>query len=145
MHFEDIPMGDTLTSESHKVDYDEMLAFNRRWDDLPIHVSEQAAQKAGYKTILASGQYTLCVKQSFVTKMPWAHAIIGAIAFEELKFHSAVYPEDVLSMTSRCLDKRPSRSKPDRGIVKFLNTMTNQDNQTVLEYVDVVLIATKPT
>jgi hypothetical protein len=40
-----------------------MLTFSRQWDPLPIHLNAEAARAKGHRTITASGQYTLCVKQ----------------------------------------------------------------------------------
>ena len=140
MSFDRIHVGDTYSAESYSVSFDEMYRFNRDWDPLPIHLSEAAALAAGHKSIIASGQYTLCIKQYFMNRMPWREAVIGAIGFDELRFLNPVHAGDSISVKVVCMDKRESKSKPDRGICKFKVEMFNQDNDTVLTYTDIVML-----
>ena len=112
-----------------------MLAFNRQWDPLPMHLDTAEAQARGYRDVTASGQYTLCIKQALLNKAPWHEAVIGALAHDEMKFLRPVYPGDTLSLTIECLTKRVSRSKPNRGILKFAFRLFNQNNDIVLSYV----------
>ncbi len=140
LYFEDIEPGRVYTATPYTIELEEMLAFNEKWDRLPIHIDEQVAQAAGHRTVIGSGQYTLCIKQYFVNAMPWREAVIGAIGFDELRFLAPVHGGDTISATIECIDKRESRSKPDRGIVKFNVTMRNEDGTPVLNFIDVVMV-----
>lgn len=140
LSFDQVNVGDTYSAEPYSVSFDEMYRFNQDWDPLPIHLSEAAALAAGHKAIIASGQYTLCIKQYFMNRMPWREAVIGAIGFDELRFLNPVHAGDVISMEVACIDKRLSKSKPDRGICKFRVRMTNQDDDPVLAYTDIVML-----
>ena len=140
MLFDHIQVGDTYRAEPYCVSFDEMSEFNRNWDPLPIHLDEAAALAAGHKSIIASGQYTLCIKQYFMNRMPWREAVIGAIGFDELRFLNPVHAGDVISIKVLCIDKRLSKSKPDRGICKFKVEMSNQDSEPVLSYTDIVML-----
>ena len=141
IYFDDLAKGDVFTFGPYRVERNEMLAFSRKWDPLPIHIDEDAATNRGHRGIIASGQFTLCVKQLLMTQAPWRDALIGALGFDELRFPRPVYAGDDLTLTIECIDTRPSRSKPDRGIVKFTFRIANQDDETVLEYVDTVMFA----
>ena len=140
LSFDRIRVGDSYSAEPYRVSFDEMFEFNRMWDPLPIHLDEAAALAAGHKTIIASGQYTLCIKQYFMNQMPWREAVIGAIGFDELRFLKPVHAGDIISIKVVCIDKRQSRSKSDRGICKFRVEMSNQDNDAVLVYTDIVML-----
>ena len=72
--------------------------------------------------------------------MPWREAVIGAIGFDELRFLNPVHAGDVIFIEVECIDKRKSRSKADRGICKFRVEMSNQDNDFVLVYTDIVML-----
>jgi acyl dehydratase len=139
-YFDDIAVGETFSHPAYEIPADELLEFNRKWDRLPIHLDEQAAHAAGHRTIIGSGQYTLCIKQYFVNSMPWRTSVIGAVGFDELRFRGPVHGGDRISMTIECIDKHESRSKPDRGVVKFDMNMTNQDSDPILTYTDIVMI-----
>ncbi len=134
LYFDDVAAGDVFSYGPYLVTREEMLAFNRRWDPLPMHVDAAEAQTRGYRDMTASGQYTLCVKQALLNEAPWHDAVIGALAHDDMKFPRPVYPDDKLSLTIECLETRPSRSKPNRGIIKFDFRLFNQDDATVLSY-----------
>ena len=141
MLWSDIAIGDVFESGRFEVDADELLEFHQKWDTLPIHLSDESAREANYKGVIASGQYTLCIKQAFVSKMPWAASVVGAIAFEDLRFHAPVYAGDTLTMVTKILDKRITRKRPDRGIMKAHMALSNQIGTTVLSYVDVIMLS----
>ncbi|MEQ8233910.1 MAG: MaoC/PaaZ C-terminal domain-containing protein [Gammaproteobacteria bacterium] len=144
LYFDDVHAGDRFAFGPYPVEREELLAFNRRWDPLPIHTDDTAARARGLRGLTASGQYTLCVKQAMLNGAAWTDAIIGALGFDELRFPHPVYPGDSLRLTIDCLDTRPSRSKPDRGIVKFRFEVHNQDDVLVLSYLDTVMFARRP-
>ena len=144
VYFDDIAIGDAFEFGPYRVDEDEMLAFSRKWDPLPIHTDADAAKARGLRAITASGQYTLCVKQVFVNQTPWVHAVIGALGFDEVRFPHPVYAGDELYARITCTGARASRSKPDRGIVTLAFDVSNQDQTTVLTYIDTVMFARRP-
>jgi acyl dehydratase len=139
IYFDDIAIGDVFRFGPYRVTAEELLQFNRKWDPLPIHLDDTAARAKGHRGIIASGQYTLCVKQTFVSRARWCNAVIGALGFDEVRFPHPVYVEDELSATVECIDKRASRTKPDRGIVTLSFRVYNADDVTVLSYIDTVM------
>ncbi len=141
IYFDDLSVGDRFDLGPYHVTRDELLEFNQRWDPLPIHTDDHAARAKGLRGITASGQYTLCIKQAMLNLAPWTDAVIGALGFDELRFPHPVYPGDDIRLSIECIDTRPSRSKPDRGIVKFLFKMVNQDQIEVLSYLDTVMFS----
>lgn len=143
-YFDDVNIGERFHFGPYHVTREELLEFNGRWDPLPIHMDDAAAQARGLKGMTASGQYTLCIKQKMLHGAPWTDAVIGALGFDELRFPHPVYPGDDISLSIECLELRASLSKPDRGIVKFAFRLTNQDGVAVLNYLDTVMFARRP-
>lgn len=141
LYFDDLAPGDLFRFGPYHVARGELIEFNQRWDPLPIHVDDAAARRRGLRGLTASGQYTLCVKQALLNGAPWTDAVIGALGFDELRFPHPVYPDDALRLEIECLETRGSRSKPDRGIVKFHFRVYNQDDLLVLHYLDTVMFA----
>lgn len=144
VYFEDLAAGDVFTFGPYRVPREEMVAFSRQWDPLPIHLDDAAARARGHREATGSGQYTLCVKQALLNEAPWRDAVIGALGFDELRFPRPVYAGDSLTLTIECLTTRASRSKPDRGIVKFRFRLDNQQGEPVLTYLDTVMFARRP-
>ena len=139
--FEDIHVGDCFQFGPYHVRREELVAFNARWDPLPIHLDDDAAREKGLKSLTASGQYTFCIKQYMLNDSEWKSAVIGALGFDEVRFPNPVYPGDTITLSIECLETRPSRSKRDRGIVRFRFLLTNQTEEPVLEYLDTVMFS----
>lgn len=144
IYFDDIRTGQQFILGPYKIKRKELLDFNKYWDPLPIHTCDEAARRKGFKGITASGQYTLCVKQRLLNSADWTDAVIGALAFDELRFPSAVYPDDELTLKIKCLETRRSKSKKDRGIIKFDFRLINQEDKAVLTYLDTVMFSRAP-
>jgi len=60
----------------------------------------------------------------------FAEGAIG-LGVDELRWPNAVRPGDVLTVETEILDLRPSRSKPDYGIIRLRNVTTNQQGEIV--------------
>lgn len=144
IYFEDFVVGESVSLGPYHVNKSELLEFNKKWDPLPIHLDDEAARAMGHRSITASGQYTLCVKQVFINQTRWCNAVIGALGFDEVRFPHPVYVDDDLFATITCSATRASKSKPDRGIVTLDFNVFNQDKVTVLSYIDTVMFACRP-
>ncbi len=140
-YFEDVVVGSTVSAGPYHVKKDEMVAFARKWDPFPFHVDEAAGRESIYGGLIASGEYTMAVKQALIHRLGGNEALIGSMGYDELRYLGPVRADDQLTLSMECTDKRDSRSKPDRGIVKYRVTLTNQDDEPVLSYIDIILLA----
>ena len=140
-YFEDIQIGDVETVGEYEVTEKEMVEFAKKWDPLPIHVDAVEAEKSTHRGIIASGQYTLAVKQKLYTQTEFiGDAVIGAIGWDEVRFANPVRPGHRLSLTAECIEKRASKSRLDRGVLKFNVTVTTQHDELVLSYISLVMM-----
>lgn len=140
--FEDLTPGMRGSEGPYRVEAEEMLAFAAKWDPLPIHAGDAAGV---HGQPIAPGTYTLAVKQHLLTRnCPWGSAVIGAIQHDQMRFLKPVRAGDELSFHWEVRESRPSRSKPDRGITTFHMALTRADGETVLDYIDTVMLARRP-
>src|SRR6476659_593431 len=68
---------------------------------------------------------------------------IANLATEELKHPAPVFHGDTLFCESEVLEKKESKSKPDRGTVKVHTRVLNQDGVLVAEFKRLVLVPRK--
>jgi acyl dehydratase len=66
-------------------------------------------------------------------------AALGSPGVDELRWLKPVRPGDTLEARVEVLEVRPSRSKPDRGIVRLRSVMVNQDQEEVLSFIGNVM------
>jgi acyl dehydratase len=142
--FDEIEPGHRFTCGSHLIDKAHMLAFALEWDPMPIHVDE-AAGRATFGSITASGLYVLAIKQRLLPTSPVnADAVIVSFGYDELRFLKPVRPGDTLTLSMECVEKRASRSRPEAGIVTVRLELANQHGEVVMSHLDTVLLRKRP-
>ena len=140
-YFEEVYVGEMESAGPYHVNKDEMVAFARKWDPFPFHLDDAAGRKSIYGELIASGEYTMAVKQTLSHRIGKNEALICSVGYDELRYLRPVKAGDRLTLSMECIDKQSSLSKPDRGIVKYRVTLTNQEDDPVLSYIDIILLA----
>lgn len=140
-YYEDIEIGAISRFGSYEITKDELIEFACKWDPQPFHVDEQAAEASIHGSLIASGSHIMAIRTRLLFHYTGRLAALASIGWEEVRFHNPVRIGDQLSVTLEYLDKRESRTKPDRGIVRARIIVTNQKGAPVLEHIDVMLIA----
>jgi len=109
----------------------------------PLHLNDvYAAQtQQGRNVVVGPYVYSLALGMSVSDISGKA---IANLATEELSHPNPVFHGDTLYAESEILEVRPSRSKPDRGIVKVHTRVLNQDGVLVAEFKRLVLVPRKP-
>ncbi len=146
LYFEDFKVGQVLGSaRSIRVDKDEIIAFAKKYDPQFFHLDEEAARSSIFGGLVASGWLTAALTMRLLTEREAkpAGGSIG-LGFEELRWPIPVRPGDELRVESEILDVRPSRSRPDRGVVKMRTRTFNQHGQVVQEIVNIALVPRSP-
>ena len=139
--FEDFHPGDVTDTGSVTVTREEIVAFARQFDPQPFHVDEDAARRSPFGGLIASGWHTasLCMRLVVALLGPDSGSL-GSPGVDELRWLKPVRPGDELSVSAEVLEAIPSRSKPDRGMVKFRYTMRNQNGEEVMTMIALGLV-----
>ncbi len=139
-YFDDIPLNQPMTTNEYVVPEDELIAFAKRWDPLPMHTDREAAEASPHGGLIAPATYTLAVA-SWLASQVAARIVIIAGTEWKTRFLRPVRPGDRLVATSECISKRASRTKADRGIAVFMTTLRNQNGEKVLEWEGTVVVS----
>ena len=85
---------------------------------------------------MASGWHTACLAMRIVVDgLLEGSTSMGFPGLDKLEWLRPVRPDDPLTLTLEVLEARPSRSKPDRGSVKFGYVLVNGAGETVFTMV----------
>ena len=71
-------------------------------------------------------------------------ASLGSPGIDNLRWLKPVRPGDTLRARFTVLEAKPSRSRPDRGIVRSRGEMLNQDDEVVMQLEAVNFFARRP-
>jgi acyl dehydratase len=134
-YLEDFAVGQTFGSGRLRIDGERALAFAAEFDPLPFHLDE-AARHSMFGGMTASGWHTAAVTMRLLveTELKPAGGIVGA-GLDECRWPRPVRPGDELRVECEVLEVRPSKSRPEQGLIKLRTTTLNQDDEAVLVHV----------
>jgi len=145
MYFEDIEVGKKIVkSIIYHVKKEEIIEFARHWDTRYFHVDEKAAVSSVFGGLVACSAHIFSILSWFGTHGMRRTESMAALGFDELQMRGPVRPGDTLSCCFTYLEKRESRSKPDRGIVRTSASLSNQQNIEVFSAVITAMVAKRP-
>ena len=144
MFLEDIEIGRVREAGPISVTAEEIVSFATRYDPLPMHISDEGGEATVHDSLIASGVLTIALKQRMIMSIERNAAIIGAAKIEDQNFLKPVRAGDELSIRQVCVEKRNSRTRPDRGLAIWDFTMTNQRGETVFSSRDIVMVQRRP-
>jgi len=144
-YFEDYRPGSVYQYGYVEADEDEMLAFARRYDPQPIHVDSGYASAGPFGGLIASGWYTAGLfMRLFADHYLSRVASLASPGVDEMRWPAPLRPGDRVRMRTTILAARPSKSKPDRGVVQTRGELINQNEQIVLSLVAINLLRRRP-
>lgn len=139
--FEDYQAGQVYEFGAITVTEEEIIDFARQFDPQDFHIEPARAAKGPFGGIIASGWHTIGIAMRLYVDHYLSHvASLGSPGVDEVRWPNPVRPGDTLRIRVTILEARPSRSKPDRGIVPALVEAMNQKDELVLSMTVVSLL-----
>jgi acyl dehydratase len=133
LHYEDFPVGEVVEFGDRLVTADEIVAFAKDWDPQPFHLDAEAAKNSQIGELIASGWHSGAM---LIRMMCDAYllesASEGAPGIDEIRWLKPVRPGDRLRARRTTVSARPSRSRPQIGVIEFHHELSNQNGETVL-------------
>ena len=144
-YLEDFAVGQTFGSGRLTVDAAQIKAFAAAFDPQPFHLDEEAARRTFFNGLAASGWHTAALTMRLLveSELKPAGGVIGA-GFDEFRWPLPVRPGDELNVESEILEVRPSKSRPDQGLMKVRTTTLNQRGEAVQIHVGNLLVPRRP-
>ena len=142
IHYEDLTVGDTVELGPTSASAEEMIAFAKRYDPQPFHLSDAGAANTYFGRLAASGWHTAALTMRLMmTGRDEPLASLGSPGFENLRWRKPVYPDDQLTARVTVASKRLSESRPEMGLVQFEVETRNQDDVVVMSFVSTSMMA----
>jgi acyl dehydratase len=109
-------------------------------------LDEEAAKRSPYGGLIASGWHTsaLCMRLVVDSFLADGAGSLGSPGVDELRWLKPVRPGDTLSVHIEVVETLPSKSRPDRGVVKLRYTVRNQKNEDVMTVLALGLMLKRP-
>jgi acyl dehydratase len=131
LFLEDLHVGQRFASASHTIDEGEVKAFAAQFDPQPFHLDDEAAKATLFGGLAASGWHTAAITMKLLVEsgLPLRGGIIGSGG--EISWPKPTRPGDTLTVGSEIEEVTPSRSRPDRGMIRVRSETRNQHGEIV--------------
>jgi acyl dehydratase len=140
-YFDDFATGERIVTQGVTLTESMIIDFALRYDPQPFHMNVEAARQSNYGGLIASGFHTLALGFRMVIETGvFRAASMGSPGFDELRWLKPVRPGDTLHTEIEVMEKKPSSSKPDRGILRIAYRIKNQKDEAVLTFLSMHLL-----
>jgi acyl dehydratase len=145
LYFEDYIPGSVHEFGPAVVDEAEIVEFARRYDPQPIHTDPRWARSGPFGGLIASGWHTAAITMRLLVDqyLPPA-ASLGSPGIDELRWLRPVRPGDELRVRVTVIEARPSRSKPDRGLLRSRIEVLEAGGSAVMTLTALNMIRRRP-
>ena len=127
-------LGRTIT------EMDNVLFSALTMNSQPLHLNEDfAARESQFGQRIVNGIFTLGLAVGITVPELTEGTIIANLSYASVTHPHPMFHGDTLYVETTVLEKRPSRTKPDRGIVRLAHVGRNQAGVVVIEFERTVL------
>ena len=143
-YFEDFVVGAVYEFGEIAVTEPEIVAFARQFDPQAMHTDPAAAAKGPTNGLIASGWHTIGLMMRMYAEHYLPENGLPAPGVDEVRWYHPVRPGDTLRMRVTIQEARVSQSKPDRGVIRPLAEVLNQNGAVVLSMRPINLVRRRP-
>ncbi|MBJ50750.1 MAG: dehydratase [Gammaproteobacteria bacterium] len=146
-YFEELEVGLTFEHEPGRTvtETDNLLFTSLTQNPQPLHLDAEFARQSIHGRILVNSIFTLGLVVGLSVADTTLGTTLGNLGFDRTTFPHPVFIGDTVRATSKVIDRRASRTKPDRGIVTFEHTGSNQRGEIVCTCSRGAMMMRKPT
>lgn len=132
-YFDELDIGMVFRHEPGRTvtETDNLLFSALTLNPQPLHLDAEFAKGTQHGQILVNSIFTLGLVVGLSVGDTTLGTTLGNLGFEETTFPNPVFIGDTIRAETEVVDKRPSNSKPDRGVVTFEHRGINQRGETV--------------
>jgi 3-hydroxybutyryl-CoA dehydratase len=130
-YFDEIELGEEHVTPGVTVtEYHVMQFAGLSMDFFELHTNEEFARKTGFGRRVAHGLLGLALADGLKNRSEFQTHAIASLGWN-WTFCGPIFLNDTLHVRLKVAGKRPSQSKPDRGIIVLFLELVNQRGEVV--------------
>ena len=135
-YYDDLEVGQRIhhTLGRTVTEADNVLFCALTMNTQPLHLNEDFAAKTPFGQRLVNGIFTLGLVVGLTVPDLTEGTILANLGYDKVVHPNPVFHGDTIYAESEVLDKRPSQSRPDMGIVRLKHTGRKSDGTIVIEF-----------
>jgi acyl dehydratase len=146
LYFEELTVGRVFDHVWTRTvtEMDNVLFSSLTMNVQPLHLDEEFASKTEFGQRIVNSLFTLGLMIGITVNDTTLGTTVGNLGMTEVKFPKPVFHGDTLSVQTKVLSARESKSRPDAGIVEFSHTAFNQRGEIVAQCTRQALMLKRP-
>ncbi len=141
MYFEELKVGMKVQTESVKMEKDDMIAFSKKYDNVPLHTDEEYAKTTPFGQIISAGMMSFLVVWAKYLEHDFFGSELIAGTSQKVEWFKPVFAEDTLTGIAE-ITKLTERS-PRNGLAELTIKVYNQQEELVLTGITECIIKKK--
>ena len=141
MYFEDVKVGQELSTESHFISESDIFTFAKvTRDQHPLHTAPEYCKQTEFGKPIAHGLFGLSLMEGLKAETQiYEQTSIASLGWDKVRFLKPLFADQRVYVVFKFTDKRLSR-KPHRGVVtEEVKLMTN-DGEILVEGLHITLL-----
>lgn len=145
-YYEELEVGQIIKHSLGRTitEMDNVLFNALTMNNQPLHMDKKFSAETQFGRRLVNGIYTLGLVVGITVGELTEGTIVANLGYEHVRHPHPVFHGDTLYVESEVLEKRESKSNPERGIVKLKHTGRNQDGVVVIEVARTAMFLKSP-
>lgn len=145
LYFEDFKPGNVAEYGPRLVTREEIVAFAGEFDPQPMHLDEEMGRASMLGGLAASGWHTCCIMMRLIADgFLLDSSSMGGPGVDEVRWLAPMRPGDRVTVRASVLEARASNSRPDRGFVKFLFEVLDQNGTLLMTLATPLMFGRRP-
>lgn len=125
-------------------EFDNVIFSSLTMNPQPLHLDHEFARSTEFGRPLVNSLFTLSLLVGLSVYDLTLGTTIANLGFEKVEFPRPVFAGDTLRAETLVVASRPSRSRPDAGVVTFEHRAHNQHDELVALCVRAALMRRRP-
>ncbi len=146
-YFEDLQVGARIKHSQGRTitEMDNILFCSLTMNAQPLHVNQDFAARSHFGRPIVNGIFTMGLVVGLTVNDLTDGTLVANLSYDHVAHPQPTFYGDTIYVETEILEKRESRSHPDRGIVRFKHWGRNQHGETVLEMDRTAMVFKRPT
>ncbi len=142
-YFDDWSIGDQIEHEIRRTvtETDNLLFSTMTHNPQPLHLDIEAAKASEFGQILVNGTFTFALMVGLSVGETTLGTLVANLGYDKLVHPKPVFIGDTMRCETEVTELKPSKSRPNAGIVTFTHRLINQRDEVVCQCLRTALIA----
>ena len=141
-YFDDWSIGDRIEHEIRRTvtETDNLLFSTMTHNPQPLHLDIEAAKASEFGRILVNGTFTFALMVGLSVGETTLGTLVANLGYDKLIHPKPVFIGDTMRCETGVTELKPSKSRPNAGIVSFTHRLINQRDEIVCQCLRTALI-----